>query len=223
MSDDIRLLIATHTHGTVMPAYALSLASTAGYLCKIGLPHQIRVYEDSLVCRARDRAAAEMLADGFTHLLFIDADQDWEPEAIIHLLKARKPLIGGAVRRKNDRHEFALTFFDTPVEQCPDSKAVKVARIGTGFLLIERQVFERIAEAMPEIAYTEYAGEEPRPMHAFFEHVVRDGIRWSEDYQFCQRWAALGGAIWLCPFVEFGHWGKAVWRGSVLGQFRREG
>jgi hypothetical protein len=221
MTAAIRLMIATHTHGTVMPAYALSLANAAAYLARIGLQCEIMMFEDSLVCRARDRAAAEMLAGNYTHLLFIDADEDFEPEAIIHLLKAGKPLIGGAVRRKNHRDEFALTFFDAPVEQCPESKAVKVARIGTGFLLIERQVFERIAEAFPEIAYVEHAGDDPRQMHAFFEHVVRDGIRWSEDYSFCERWKSTGGDVWLCPFVEFGHWGKAVWRGSVLGVFRR--
>lgn len=218
----VRLLIATHTHGTVMPAYALSLANTAAYLAKIGLPTEIMMFEDSLVCRARDRAAYEMLQGDFTHLLFVDADEEWQPEAVIHLLKAGKPLIGGAVRRKNDKGDFAVTFREGPVEQCRESKAVKVERIGTGFLLIARKVFEQIAAAMPEIVYTEFTGDGERQMHAFFEHSVKDGLRWSEDYAFCERWKATGGDVWLCPWLEFGHWGKTAWRGSVLGQFRRD-
>ena len=220
MSDEIRLLIATHTHGSVTPAYCQSLATATAFLAAHGIPHAVMLFEDSLVDRGRDRAAATLLESDCTHLLFIDADIEFRPEDVIKLLAADKDFMVGAYRKKNERGEFAVSFLPDAgvhLDQCPETGAVKIARGGTGFMMLKREVFERLAAAMPEIAYHDYgAGGAPRPMHAFFEHVVRDGRRWSEDYTFCERWRAIGGDVWLHPFIELGHWGPHPWRGSIL-------
>lgn len=221
MPDEIRLLLATHTYGKVMPAFAVSLAQTTAHLTRLGITHGVMMFQDSLVDRGRDRAAAETLAAGYTHLLFIDGDVEFTPDCVTHLLKARKPVIGGALPLKDASGNFTVGFLEGPVQQCPESKAVKVARIGAGFLMISREALEQFAAAYPEISYTEQGPQGTRPMRAYFEHVVRDGIRWSEDYSFCERWRAAGGDVWLSPFLEFGHWGSQVWRGSVLSKFKR--
>lgn len=224
MSDEIRLLIATHTHGSVTPAYCQGLATATAFLAAHGIPHAVMLFEDSLVDRGRDRAAATLLESDCTHLLFIDADIEFKPEAIVRLIAADKDVIAGAYRKKNDRGEFAISFLPeaaTRLEQCLETGAVKIARAGTGFLLIKRRVFERLAEAMPEIGYDDHSEiAAPRAMHAFFEHIVRDRRRWSEDYTFCERWRAIGGDIWLDPFIELGHWGPHPWRGSILDHIR---
>jgi hypothetical protein len=223
MKENIGVLIATHTHGYVTPAFAQSLWKAGASLAAQGLPHYAMMFEDSLVDRGRDRAAATFMESEFSHLLFVDADTEFEPEAIVRLLAADKPVIVGAYRKKNERNEFAISFLegsDRRVEQCPESGAVKIARGGTGFMMIKREVFEVLAKAMPEIAYTDHSHRDgPREMHAFFEHVVRDGLRWSEDYTFCERWREQGGDVWLHPFVELGHWGPACWRGSITEHF----
>jgi hypothetical protein len=220
MADEIRLLIATHTHGSVTPAYCQSLATATAFLAVHGLPHVVMLVEDSLVDRGRDRAAAALLESDFTHLLFIDADIEFEPKAIARLLAMDKDFVVGAYRKKNERGEFAISFLPeaaTSLEECPDTGVVKIARAGTGFMLLKRTVFERLAEAMPELAYKDFSEiAAPRPMTAFFEHVVRDGRRWSEDYTFCERWRAIGGDIWLDPYIKLGHWGPNPWRGSIL-------
>jgi hypothetical protein len=219
MAEEIGVLIATHSHGYVTPAFAQSLWKAGAALAAQGLKHYAMIFEDSLVDRGRDRAAAAFLASDFTHLLFIDADTEFEPEAILALLAADKPLIAGAYRKKNERNEFAIAFLEDcheTLHQCPEAGAIKIARAGTGFMMIKREVFEKIAAAHPEIAYTDNSHRDgSRAMHAFFEHLVRDGLRWSEDFTFCERWRNLGGDVWLHPFVEFGHWGPACWRGSI--------
>lgn len=224
MSDEIKLLIATHTHGSVTPAYCQSLATATAFLAAHGVPHAVMMFEDSLVDRGRDRAAATLLESDCTHLLFIDADIEFEPESIVRLLAADKELIVGAYRKKNERSEYAVSFTEdaaTRLEQCEETGAVKIARAGTGFMMIKRVVFERLADAMPEIAYEDHSvAAKPRAMHAFFEHVVRDGRRWSEDYTFCERWRAIGGEVWLDPFITLGHWGPHPWRGSILEHIR---
>ena len=83
--------------------------------------------------------------------------------------------------------------------------------------MISRAVFERLATEIPGISYKDHSNAaNPRAMHAFFEHVVRDGRRWSEDYTFCERWRAIGGDIWLDPEINLSHWGGNPWKGSIL-------
>ena len=52
-------------------------------------------------------------------------------------------------------------------------------------------------------------------MHAFFEQQVIDGHRVSEDMNFCRRWRALGGRVWVCPETELTHWGRKSWTGRL--------
>lgn len=224
MSDEIKLLIATHTHGYVTPAYAQSLALATAFLAVKGVPHSVMLYEDSLVDRGRNRAAADLLESDFTHLLFIDADTEFRPEDIIKLLAADKDLIAAAYRKKNDRDEYAISFLPDAgehLDQCPESGAVKIARAGTGFMMIKRGVFEQLSEAMPEVHYTDHSAlSGPREMNAFFEIRIIDGRQWSEDFVFCERWRAIGGDVWLDPYIVLGHWGPHVWRGSILDHLR---
>ncbi|HMO74568.1 MAG TPA: hypothetical protein PKD99_02300 [Sphingopyxis sp.] len=217
----IRLLIATHTHGYVTPAFAQSLATATAFLTLHGVAAQAMFFEDSLVDRGRDRAAAVVMEnDDITHLLFIDADIEFRPQDVIRLLAADKDIVVGAYRKKNDRDEYAIAWLPDAGErlhQCEASGCIRIARAGTGFMLIARRVFERLAAAMPEIGYddTSVRGE-VRPMHAFFEHVRRGRKRFSEDYEFCQRWLDIEGEIWMDPGLTLGHWGPHPWRGSIL-------
>jgi len=221
--EGMRLLIATHTHGTVTPAYAHSIWRLGVELAMLGVPHDFIAYEDSLVDRGRDRAAATVLENPeITHLLFIDADIEFQPDDAIKLMAADKALVVGGYRKKNDRDEFAISFLegaDKALEVDEKARAVKIARAGTGFMLIKREVFERLADARPDLAYVDQvAGGEKRVMRAFFEHVVRGGRRWSEDFTFCERWREIGGDVWIVPEINLGHWGPAVWRGAVIDQ-----
>lgn len=222
----VRLLIATHTHGYVTPAFALSLANLTAYLAHHGIAAAAMFFEDSLVDRGRDRAAAVVMEnDDITHLLFIDADIEFKPEDVIRLLAIDKELAVGAYRKKNDRDEYAIAWLedaDKTLHQCEETGAIKIARAGTGFMLIKRSVFEKIAAAMPEIGYDDTSRRDDsgvvhvRQMHSFFEHIRRGRKRFSEDFEFCQRWLDIGGDIWMHPDIRLGHWGPYVWSGSIL-------
>ena len=47
-----------------------------------------------------------------------------------------------------------------------DEAKAEVERIGTGFLLLKREVF-RMAEAMPELKYTDDCGLDPQSITTF--------------------------------------------------------
>lgn len=221
----IRLLIATHTHGALTPAYTQSLANLCSFLGLNGMAASVMLFEDSLVDRGRDRAAAVVMENSdITHLLFIDADIQFQPADVLRLVAGGKDLSVAAYRKKNDRNEYAIAWLPNadrePVQQCPETGFVRIARAGTGFMLIARSVFERIAATRPDIEYDDVSSVAGvRTMHAFFEHYRRGRQRFSEDFEFCERWAEAGGEIWMDPEITLGHWGPHCWRGSILDHF----
>jgi hypothetical protein len=71
MAEEIGVLIATHSHGYVTPAFAQSLWKAGAALAAQGLKHYAMIFEDSLVDRGRDRAAAAFLAGNLGDQAFI--------------------------------------------------------------------------------------------------------------------------------------------------------
>lgn len=227
MTEDFKLLVATHVHESVTPAYAASLALMSARLAQLEIPFAPTLFKDSDVSRGRNQACAAALEGGFSHLLFIDADIEFKPEDVLKLLVAGHDLCGGTYRRKNDDDNYNHAFFPHPdfiVPVCPRTGFMEVMRLGTGFMLISVEVLRRMRDAMPEIAYVEQRPDKSwRQMWQFFAFEIRqvEDTRqlFSEDYNFCERWRALGGKLWLDPTINIGHWGARCWQGNPMDGF----
>ena len=222
MPDKIKLMLATHTHGSVTPAYAQALAVSCAHLAAKGVNHFPLILTDSLVDSGRNRLAAFCLEHDFTHMLFIDADVQFTSADILRLLADDKEFVVGSYMKKTEKNEFAVSFIPTAdglVEECPKTGCLKIAGAGAGFMMLKRSVLETMRDRMPETIYTDYAGRErPKLINGFFANVIEDGMLWSEDLTFCNRWRALGGTVWLDPNITLSHWGTYMWRGSILDQ-----
>mgnify|MGYP003348435256 CR=1 FL=1 len=60
------------------------------------------IFNESLITRARNYLVDEFLrAEGFTHLLFIDADIHFDPRDVIALLALDKDIVGGPYPKKS--------------------------------------------------------------------------------------------------------------------------
>lgn len=212
----VHLMIGFHSHGAVLPIFAQSLALLTGQLAAWGIRASVLSVEDCLVDRGRDRVAAGFLASDCTHLLFLDGDIEFEPADVLRLLSAGKDICAGAYKMKDDSGTYAISLPGDRADWDAEARALEVEGAGTGFMLIARHVFERMAKEMPEIAYTN-AGPNgaAHRMHAFFEQRIVDGWRVSEDILFCRRWRALGGKVWVCPDISLRHWGKRAWDGVL--------
>jgi len=121
---------------------------------------------------------------------------------------------------------------------------LEVMEIGTGFMMIKREVFLKWAEQYPQYQYKpDHVGQAhfdgSRYIHAFFDcivdrkreiTIVNDlGKRTkgevvevggsdrylSEDYFFCQQWRNMGGEIWLCPWMRTFHVGTYAFQGNM--------
>jgi len=102
------------------------------------------------------------------------------------------------------------------------TEPLEVMEIGTGFMMVKRAVFDKFKEEYPHLNYkpdhvgqTNFDGS--RYIHAYFDTVIDpDSHRYlSEDYMFCQYWRAIGGAIWLCPWMPTTHVGTYGFQGNM--------
>ena len=109
------------------------------------------------------------------------------------------------------------------------SEPVEVMEIGTGFMLVKREVFDKYKEEYPHLNYKpDHIGQAnfdgSRYIHAYFDTVIdsTDSITGggsdrylSEDYMFCQMWRKIGGEIYLCPWMKTQHIGTYAFTGNM--------
>jgi hypothetical protein len=180
-----------------------------------------------------------------THLLFIDADIEFKPQDVVRLLLHDKPVVCGSYPLKNvdlsnlvdrppmtleeikrsvskyvinleteDRNNISKT--NAPVKVATEDGLVAIQDAGTGFMLIKREVIEKIIEAHPEIKYTHE--EDQSTWHAVFDCIIdpEENRYLSEDYTFCRRWQKLGGKVWLDTEVILNHVGSYKFDGHPM-------
>jgi hypothetical protein len=246
----IDLVIATPCYGGVVTAnFSTAMLGTVMRLQPLLRRISIAmIANESLVTRARNTLVSQFMANPqTTHLMFIDADIEWNPDAVLSLLLADKPVVGGAyplktlnwnamtqaVKRGGGAAElkswssvYVVNFVGGQPPPEPGD-LVAVQDIGTGFLLIERSVLERMSAALPELRYRNTPAVQsergvPEWGYALFDTMIEPstGFYLSEDYAFCRRWQAMGGDIWLDRRIQLNHIGthrfdgnpEAIWR-----------
>jgi hypothetical protein len=103
------------------------------------------------------------------------------------------------------------------------NEPVEVLEGGTGFMMIQRGVFEKYRKAYPHLSYkpdhvrTEHF-DGSREIHAYFDCVIDPKTKryLSEDYMFCQYARDAGMKVWLCPWMKLEHQGTYVFGGSLV-------
>jgi hypothetical protein len=197
---------------------------------------------DALITRARNIIVTQFLEDETaTHLLFVDADIGFEPEQVFSLLEFDRDVVGAIYPVKNLNWETirqqavagtedllagALSYvidYADPANIAATQGFAPVRYLGTGFMMIKRHVFARMAERYPEIqfrnlqAVRDFAlAEEHR--HAFFDCIIdrETGTYLSEDFTFCKRWTEMGGEIWADLHSKLTHIGRFEYRGDLM-------
>ena len=208
-----------------------------------GLPLEVVTWPgDSLITRARNGCVARFLAQpAATHLMFIDADIQFEPAAVLRMLRLDRDVLCGICPLKKYRFErlpealahrlplpAALVDFAMNLEPASlaqgrvrmEDGCVEVLECGTGFMMIRRRVIEQMIAAWPELHYQDNMLHDPRvrDFYALFEPMIDPETRayLSEDYAFCRRWRQRGGTIWADLTVRLGHLGAHLYQGNVM-------
>jgi hypothetical protein len=155
---------------------------------------------EALIGRGRAAMMAAFLASPSSHLLFVDADVAFSPEAVFRLLDARRDVVGGLCPPKpqsegDDEFEpLAPPAASTPEGFC------RVASVGAGFLLISRDAARRMVGGYPQLRarLDDLQGASAGSASMVFDPFVDPETRcYLADHQaFCHRWRALGGEVW---------------------------
>ena len=168
------------------------------------------------IARSRNQLAAGFLDTDCTHLLFIDCDMIFHPDHVARLLEHDEPIVCGLYPKKQEGQiEWVINTLPGQFPG-PDARGLqKVRYAGTGFMLIRRDVFEKMIVAYPECEFLADYGKR-RVEHDFFPMgVYRDkfsptGRYLSEDWFFCQRWLDMGGDILVDTKVVVKHIGTVI-------------
>jgi len=90
--------------------------------------------------------AADFLDTGYTHCLWWDSDIIATPDQVARLLSHDEAIVGGLYANKSERRlKWVLNPFGETTPN--DNRGIlPVRHIGTGFLLVAREVFETMIE-----------------------------------------------------------------------------
>ena len=166
---------------------------------------------ESLISRARNTLVSKFLfTKESTHLMFIDADIGWEPWHLLVMLDAQKDVIGGLYPMKSLPIKWCVNGIPGQPEPGPDQNLIEVSKTGTGFMLIKRDVFEKLDAHPATKPFKNDIGLDPALdpyMKTYFDTAVREGRYYSEDWTFCENWRDIGGQVWVDKRVLLRHTG----------------
>jgi hypothetical protein len=247
-----KLFIATPMYGgQCFGMYMKAALDLQGLCIKYGIEARFSfIFNESLITRARNYLADEFLRSGYTHMIFLDADISYDPNDVIAMLamslsKPEMDIIGAPYPKKSinwgnvahaikrnpdvDPGEFQNVIGDfvfNPVRglgnQFSVNAPLEVLEVGTGFMMIRREVYEKFIESYPEKAYLpDHRGtanfDGSREIHAFFDCIIDPVTKryLSEDYFFCQAMRKAGAKVWLCPWMRTQHIGTYMFTGDM--------
>ena len=171
----------------------------------------------SIITMARNQLVHEFLKSDATELLFIDSDVIATADDILRLMaqSGGKDITAGAYpRRSKDKNFFADLYFDENQDLEFDGSLMRLERVGTGFMLIQRHVIEAMVAAHPEWFY-DFKGEQ---VCGVFDFQNRDGRYLGEDYLFCDRAREHGFKIYIDVDISLPHVGTEAFENN----FREE-
>lgn len=248
-----KIFVATPMYGGMCTGqYCKSSADLAILSSRYGMDVRFfYLYNESLITRARNYLVDEFLRSDCTHLMFIDADIGFDPDDVIALsviaaTGGDKEIVCGPypkkciswekIKKAVDRgfadkdpqqlEKYVGDYVFNPTdgqESIALNEPVEVLEGGTGFMIIQRGVFEKFKAAYPHLSYkpdhvrTEHF-DGSREIHAYFDCVIDPKTKryLSEDYMFCQYSRDAGMKVWLCPWMKLEHQGTYVFGGSLV-------
>ena len=199
---------------------------------------------ESLITRARNSLAYDFMQTDCTHLMFIDADIGFNPHDILQMINGNKDIICGIYPKKEidwvqvskavqvgvppqELHKYTGAFVvnlvgDAESAQGDRNAPIQIANGGTGFMLIQRKVFEGLLGKVPTYMNDMFLAvdqeRKPKVINEFFATSIdpTSGSRLlSEDYHFCKIAREQGFTVWAAPWANLVHCGAYNFSGQL--------
>jgi hypothetical protein len=206
--------------GEIKVPCMLSLMQAQRLLTLKGIEHDlITITNCPYLSVARATLVAMFLEDPEnTDLFFVDSDEDFDPTAVLNIVDRPESIVAGIYPLKQDKLEFPVKIKTQDGVPMGRDGLIEAELLPTGFMRIKRAVFAELAKAYPELKYDESVirvkSKEYKDAYDFFG-MGSFGKRFrTEDFAFCQRWADIGGTMWVYPNINFGHIGQKAYTGN---------
>ena len=235
-----KIFVATPMYGGMCAGvYVQSLLNLVGLFSSRG--HQVScafMFNESLITRGRNNMAHQFLKTDNDYLFWIDADIRFRAEDALKMLECDLDIIGGIYPKKEINWEQVraaaaegkerlqnytgsfvvnLPYGSTNVVVRQDQPC-EVMALGTGFMLVKRRVFEKLAKHVKTFKNDMSAMQPGEEIKAFFNTPIEkeSGRFLSEDYDFCVQWRKRGGKVYAAPWCQLGHMGSYLFEGALI-------
>ena len=178
----MNILIATPSYGgSVTTAYFYSINNLTAEFRRLGIKSTIAMVNYAQVDKVRSYFASRLLLEEFSHLLFVDADMAFSPQAVLSMIELEESLVAAAYPKRSVDFQRMQTAFqgsksysramatgmDFVFEQSitaslnresvdgsvnlRNGKFLKCDVAGTGLMLIRKDTIEKLLARFPEL------------------------------------------------------------------------
>ena len=214
----MNILLCTPTLGEVKTGYFTSVLRTVHYIDTIpDIQLEILTINNQLTQRARNILTHYFVENKkYTHLFFVDSDIEFSPEDFVKIARSGKPINCGLYPNKvyhwtpercAKGRDFLVDFSakiggDGSVKKIDDHGLCEIDLAATGFICIERDVFEKLQDKVETFRYSKSVR-----MHDFWNCKVIDDEWMTEDYVFSRLAQDSGYSIYCDLSIQLIHIG----------------
>jgi hypothetical protein len=246
--NEISILVCTPVHNECSIHYTQALLEFQVACMRKNILVSFLLLKSSLVTQGRNLCVANFLNDKYSHLLFIDADIDFDSKTIFKMLELDREVIAVPYPMKTlnwDRiyqfkegvknsKELSYAGFTYPMKvQDKDNLKVEddvmeVTHAPTGCMLIKRQVFDKMIKNYPELKISQPTimngeAKDKENLWNFFDtyHDLENKKYYGEDFGFCKKWTDIGGKCYCYIGDYITHVGEYQYSGRFKDELIR--
>jgi hypothetical protein len=216
------IFIATPVHSEVSIHYTQSLLEFQKECYAKKVKITIQLFKSSLVTQGRNLCVGGFMETGHTHLLFIDADIDFQAKSIFTMIEKDKDVISipypmktinwekifenfksGKIKNAVDLSLSGNTYpmrIDDQERLKVENGVIEVSHSPAGCMLIKRSVIEKMIDKYPHLKIIQPTIINGKPIDKPFLYNFFDTLfdqekhtYMGEDFAFCKKWKDIGG------------------------------
>jgi hypothetical protein len=249
----VSLFVATPVHSDVSMHYAQTMLELQKECMKRNMRVMFQMMKSSLITQGRNLCVSYFLNTDFTHMLFVDSDIAFDPNAIFRLIELDKDIIsipypmktaqwstlvdkiksGHITDPEQCQHhmlQYPLLIKDNNTDIKVNKGVIEATHCPTGCMLIKRDVFTKLIEAYPDreiIQKTTIDGkymDRPHFYNFFDTYYDSETKRYlGEDFAFCRLWSEIGGKLFCYIMSYITHVGEYQYTGRLYDEMTDEG
>ena len=224
-----KIYIAMACYDSVKINTMLSVTRLVKEFTKAGLEWQIETVKSPYVSKASNALTALFLRSKYDYLLFIDADVEFNPEAVIRMLVTKKDIILTPYRVKFPQDvniaKYSVSFPDDKNVNILPGDLVEISEGPAGLMLIHRKVFEFLMDSCPRLKIKHPFQKESDPyLYNFWDTTfdMDNGLWRGEDISFCRLARDYGFKIYANIKSRTTHHGSYGWPGKFEDALTKE-